>query len=136
MDGTPVTDIRNIGPATAAAFARAGLTTAEAIRAIGADAAYLRLLEAGERPHFVAYYVLVMGLQGRPWNDCSPAEKAALRKRFDALKAARSDPGASAREAALDALGVVPPKRQRGAEAPRARRAGPAQPTSSRPEKK
>ena len=107
---TPVTSIRNIGPATAAAFARAGVTSAEAVRTLGADAAYARLLAAGERPHFIAYYVLVMGLQGRPWNDCRGAEKAALRARFDALVAAACarDDGRARLDAALDALGVVP----------------------------
>ncbi len=83
----PVTVIRNLGPATAAALARVGVTSAEALRAMGADAAYLALLRGGTRPHFIGYYVLVMGLQGRPWNDCRGAEKTALRKRFDAIKA-------------------------------------------------
>ena len=30
---------------------------------------------------------LVMGLQGRPWNDCQGQEKAELRRRFDQIKA-------------------------------------------------
>ena len=107
---TPVSSIPNLGPATEAAFARAGIHSAEELRALGADAAYLRLLESGSAPHFIGYYVLVMGLQGRPWNDCRGAEKAALRKRFDALKAsARPTPAAasSALEAALDVIGVI-----------------------------
>ena len=106
---TPIHSIRNLGPATEAAFARAGVGSAEALRTLGADAAYARLLAAGERPHFIGYYVLVMALQGRPWNDCAGAEKAALRVRFDALKAAApasSSAPSSAIEAALDALGV------------------------------
>ncbi len=103
-----------------AAFARVGIATAEELRDLGADAAYLRLLQNGSRPHFIAYYVLVMGLQGRPWNDCKGAEKTALRARFDALKAAGHDKGRSDLEAALDAIGVVERR----------------QPTSSRPEKK
>lgn len=110
MTATPISTIRNLGPATEAAFARAGIHSAEALREIGADAAYLRLLQAGERPHFIGYYVLVMGLQGRPWNDCRDAEKADLRRRFDALKArvaGTQDKGRSDLEAALDALGVV-----------------------------
>ena len=37
-----------------------------------------RLLEAGGRPHFIGYYVLVLALQGRPWTDIDRAEKAAL----------------------------------------------------------
>ncbi|MFN3643845.1 MAG: TfoX/Sxy family DNA transformation protein [Gemmobacter sp.] len=103
---TPVRCIPNLGPATEAAFARAGIDSAEALRALGPDAAYARLIAAGERPHFIGYYALVMGLMGRPWNDCRGAEKAALRARFDAL--AGSKKGRSDLEAALDALGVVP----------------------------
>ncbi len=108
---TPVSSIPNLGPATEAAFARAGIHSAEELRALGADAAYLRLLETGTQPHFIGYYVIVMGLQGRPWNDCQGAEKAALRKRFDALKASAGPSHSRAFEAALDALGVVPRRR-------------------------
>lgn len=103
----PVTTIRNLGPAMAEAFAQAGIHSADELRALGADAAYARLLQNGHRPHFIAYYVIVMGLQGRPWNDCKGAEKKALRKRFDALKAAHHDEGRSRLEAALDEIGVV-----------------------------
>lgn len=101
-----ISTLRNLGPASEAAFLRAGIRTAEEIVALGADAAYGRLLESGERPHFIGYYVLHMAVQGRPWNDCKGAEKAALRERFDALKARHHDGGISRIEAALDALGV------------------------------
>lgn len=104
---TPVSSIRNIGPASEAAFTRAGIHSAEELRALGADAAYLRLLTSGTPPHFIGYYVLVMALQGRPWNDCKGEEKKALRARFDALKAEAGTEGRSAFEAALDALGVI-----------------------------
>lgn len=110
---TPISTIPNLGPATEAAFARAGIDSAERLREIGADDAYLALLRSGAAPHFIGYYVIVMGLQGRPWNDCQGDEKAALRKRFDALKAQagltarkKGDPGL---EAALDFFGVRPP---------------------------
>ena len=108
---TPVSSIRNLGPASEAAFARAGIASAEQLQALGADAAYLRLLQAGERPHFIGYDVLVMALQGRPWNDCKGAEKAALRARFDALKARGHDKGRSDLEAALDMIGVIERRR-------------------------
>ncbi len=85
---TPVTSLRNLGPAFAAELARAGIHSAEQLRETGADAAYARLLETGTRAHFIAYYVLHMALQGRPWNDCKGAEKDALRVTFDAIKAA------------------------------------------------
>ncbi len=103
----PISSIRNLGPAMEAAFARAGIGSAEELRALGPDEAYARLLETGHRPHFIGYYVLVMGLQGRPWNDCKGAEKAALRKTFDKLKETRHDKGRSDLEAALDAIGVI-----------------------------
>jgi hypothetical protein len=110
---TPVSSIPNLGPASEAAFARAGIRSAEELRALGPDEAYRRLLLSGSAPHFIGYYVLVMGLQGRPWNDCQGAEKKALRARFDALKAelrpalkAQADAGAL--EAFLDQIGVRP----------------------------
>jgi len=104
---SPLTEIPNIGPATAAAFARIGLTDAAKLRDMGADAAYRLWLQAGNAPHFIGYYALVMGLQGRPWNDCRGAEKIALRARFDALKATASSPR-SALERALDEIGLRP----------------------------
>jgi DNA transformation protein and related proteins len=106
----PVSSIPNLGPASEAAFARAGITTAEEIREIGADEAYRRLLGSGSRPHFIGYYVLVMGLQGRPWNDCKGDEKKALRKRFDTICAGfnRSDVKLRADlEQTLSFLGVI-----------------------------
>lgn len=103
----PVTSIRNLGPAFQAACDRAGIGSAQDLRALGADAAYGRLLQTGTKPHFIGYYVLVMGLQGRPWNDCKGAEKTALRVRFDAIKARTFDKGRSELDTALDAIGVI-----------------------------
>ncbi len=95
------------------AFERVGITSAEELHAIGADAAYKRLLQGGQRPHFIGYYVLHMALQGRPWNDCKGSEKAELRGKFDALK---SDAGTTVLvgiEAELERLGVGDPARRR-----------------------
>lgn len=102
----PVSSIRNLGPAFEQACARAGIHSAAELRKLGADAAYARLLQAGTRPHFIGYYVLVMGLQGRPWNDCKGEEKKALRARFDALKSTTDQAPASKMVADLDAIGV------------------------------
>ena len=104
-----VSAIRNLGPKSDEHFARAGIHTADELRDLGADAAYARLIAAGTRPHFIGYYALVMGLQGRPWNDCQGEEKAALRKRFDALKSGtKSADGALPPDLAqmLDRMGV------------------------------
>jgi hypothetical protein len=102
----PVSTIPNLGPASEEGFARAGIHSAEALIALGADEAYLRLLRAGTRPHFIGYYALVMGLQGRPWNDCRDQEKTALRKRFDALKAQDNAAGEPL-EKIMDEIGLV-----------------------------
>lgn len=104
---TPVSSIRNLGPAYEAACARAGIHSAEAIRALGPDETYARLLKTGTKPHFIGYYVLVMGLQGRPWNDCKGDEKKALRARFNAIKARAFDHHRSELERSLDAIGVI-----------------------------
>lgn len=106
----PVSSIPNLGPASEAAFARAGITSAQDIRDLGADDSYRRLLLSGAAPHFIGYYVLVMGLQGRPWTDCKGDEKKALRVRFDAIKASligTTEKGRSDLETALQMLGVV-----------------------------
>lgn len=106
-----LTSIRNIGPAFAASLQSVGITTAEELCEIGADAAYERLLRGGAQPHFIGYYVLHMALQGRPWNDCKGDEKKALRQRFDAIKASCFDQDLSELEKILDRIGVIaPPK--------------------------
>lgn len=103
---TPLTDIRNIGPAMAGELHRAGVTSAEALNKIGPDEAYRAMLRHSTRPHFIAYYVLHMAVQGRPWNDCRGTEKAALRARFDQIKSDAFDPHLSEFERALDEIGV------------------------------
>ncbi|KAE9626542.1 TfoX/Sxy family protein [Parasedimentitalea maritima] len=104
---TPISSIRNLGPAYEEACARANIHTAEELRELGADETYSRLLKTGSKPHFIGYYVLVMGLQGRPWNDCKGEEKKALRVRFDAIKDSAFDKGLSELETILNQIGVV-----------------------------
>ena len=106
MSVDPISSIRNLGPASEAGFARAGLTTAQQVRDLGADESYRRLLAAGTPPHFIGYYALVMGLQGRPWNDAKGDEKSALRDRFDALKS-NFAPSESGLDKALAEIGVI-----------------------------
>ena len=104
--------IRNLGPASDEFYGRAGIKTAEEIRNLGPDEAYFKALVAGGRPHFMSYYVLVMGLQGRPFNDCLGKEKDALKKRFEAIKARLED--VDAKPAGIDKdladIGVIPTK--------------------------
>ncbi|MBL4806626.1 MAG: TfoX/Sxy family protein [Rhodobacteraceae bacterium] len=102
----PVSAIRNLGPASEKLYANAGIPDAETLRGLGADKAYAQLLENGTRPHFIGYYALVMGLQGRPWNDCQGVEKDALRKQFDTIKSRAASRPQSDIEKHLDKLGV------------------------------
>ena len=106
----PISAIPNLGPASQAAFAKAGVHTAGTLREMGADEGYRRLLQSGTQAHFISYYALVMALQGRPWNDCKGDEKKALRLRFDALKAemvGTKQKGRSDLETALQFFGVI-----------------------------
>lgn len=104
---TSITSIRNLGPATAELFSKHGLHTAEEVIELGADAAYAHLLRSGMRPHFIGYYALVLGLQGRPWSDCGKDEKRELRRKFDEIKACCFDTNQSALEQLLDEIGVL-----------------------------
>lgn len=101
-----ISTIPNLGPVMETALNDVGISTAQELRDIGADQAYAKLLGAGSRPHFIGYYVLVMALQGRPWNDCKGAEKAALRVKLDALKAGTHSETPPGIERFLDQIGT------------------------------
>lgn len=103
---TPISSIRNLGPAYEESCAKIGINSAEELRNIGADKTYRRLLQAGTKPHFIGYYVLVMALQGRPWNDCKGDEKKKLRITFDTLKSETIDEGRGAFEQMMNQIGV------------------------------
>lgn len=107
MTGTPISSIRNLGPAMEKALTSAGIPDAETLRDLGAHEAYRRLLCNGERPHFIGYYVLHMALQGRPWNDCKGAEKDRLRVDFDTLKASTAPDPDRAFLDRLTEIGVI-----------------------------
>jgi hypothetical protein len=114
MARTAVSSLRNLGPAVEAACTRAGIDSAETLRALGAHEAYRRMIGSGTRPLFISYYVLHMALQGRPWNDCRGAEKDALRDQFDQLKSERdTDPDAPSEALGkfLDDIGLHPRRR-------------------------
>ena len=106
---TPISSLRNLGPAVEAQCRAAGIMDAESLRALGAEAAYARLLASGTRPHFIGFYALVMALQGRPWNDCTGDEKAALRLSFDRIKAVHHTADQPDIDRLLDDIGVRRP---------------------------
>ncbi|MEL7215032.1 MAG: TfoX/Sxy family DNA transformation protein [Pseudomonadota bacterium] len=81
----PVSALRNIGPALAASFAKAGITTAEEIEALGPDAAFMELVGAGRHLHFMGYMALWLGLQDRDFRDIASEERERLRTHYDTL---------------------------------------------------
>ena len=109
--GTPITTIRNLGPAMQQACRAAGINSAEDLHSLGADAAYAALIAAGTKPHFIGYCALAMGLQGRPWNDCNGQEKTDLRARFDAIKTSVHPDMNTKLERFLDEIGIRGPSR-------------------------
>jgi hypothetical protein len=104
---TPISSIRNLGPVFEESCAKIGITSAEQLRDLGANDTYRRLLKSGTKPHFIGYYVLVMALQGRPWNDCKGDEKKALRVTFDEIKTEANDQGLGAFEQMMNQIGVL-----------------------------
>lgn len=102
----PISSIRNLGPAYEESCRKIGINSAEELQDLGADETYRRLLQAGTKPHFIGYYVLVMALQGRPWNDCKGEEKKELRVIFDKIKAEAFDEGRGAFEQMMNQIGV------------------------------
>jgi hypothetical protein len=106
-----ISTIRNLGPKMETLLGSAGIRTAEEVHELGVKEVYRRLLLAGRRPHFIAYYSIYLGLQGRPWNDMTPEEKASVRADFDRIAAEVSiGRGEDSRiEKELDILGVRRP---------------------------
>jgi len=58
----PASSITRMRATADADYARAGITSTEQVRKLGADAAYLRLLQNGVRAHFINYSMLALGL--------------------------------------------------------------------------
>ncbi|QFU09124.1 hypothetical protein PARPLA_01741 [Rhodobacteraceae bacterium THAF1] len=84
--GTPLDSLRNIGPAMTDRFVRIGIRDVEGFRAMGADAAYARMLTEGERPHIMVFTAMVLALQGRDWRALSSADKADIKARYTSCR--------------------------------------------------
>ncbi len=95
--------IRNIGPKMEEHFRKAGFTSAEEIRAAGANESYRRIVAAGMRPHVMAFVALKSGLEGMRWSEVTAEEREALKAvHADILKSERPE---SEFEAFLDQIG-------------------------------
>ena len=81
---TPIEDLPNLGPVTRRWLADVGIEDADALRELGAVAAYVRLRFAQGRVSLNALYALHAALRGIPWTALGEEERAELRRAADA----------------------------------------------------
>lgn len=88
---TPVARLPNLGPKSAEMLARAGVTTVEELRRIGAVAAYVRVQRAGQRASLNLLWALEGALTGLPWQQVAQEHRTSLLLALDALQSATGD---------------------------------------------
>ena len=77
----PIAEMRNLGPATARMLAEVDIVSEEALRQLGAVAAYHRLkFRFGRHVTLVALYAMEAALRDCDWRSLEPAVKDALRQ--------------------------------------------------------
>jgi DNA transformation protein len=85
-------DVVNIGPALAHDLRAVGVSTEDDLRAVGAQAAWLRLYEAGSRDCLSSFLALEGAVRGVRWMQIAPEERdaccAAMRAALDAERPA------------------------------------------------
>ena len=91
--GRPLTDLKNIGPATARQLVALGIADEAALRRSGPVAAYRRLKFANPRGiTLVALYALHGALTDTHWAALPTEVKDALRREADPRKSGREPP--------------------------------------------
>lgn len=88
---TPVARLPNLGPKSAEMLARAGVTTVEELRRIGAVAAYVRVRRAGQRASLNLLWALEGALTGLPWQQVAQEHRTSLLLALDAMQSATGD---------------------------------------------
>jgi DNA transformation protein len=78
--------LRNIGPVTAEWLQRVGITTPQALRDVGAIAAYMRLLDAGSPDNLNALWALEGAVQARDFVDIARNERERLLTELAAIR--------------------------------------------------
>jgi DNA transformation protein len=81
----PVATLPGLGPKSAAALARLGVHTPEALRGADAVALYLRLKALDPRTSLNMLYGLLAAQEGRPWQAIARERRTELLLRLDAL---------------------------------------------------
>lgn len=86
------TQLRNIGPKSAAWLRQVGLRTEEDLRAAGSVEAFMRVRRAGFRPSLNLLYALEGALQGCHWQEVSQARRQEMVAAVEAAAAALPPP--------------------------------------------
>ncbi len=73
-----LTDLPNLGPASAAMLAEAGIRTEQALRRLGAVRAFVRTRAVCPRASLNLLWALEGALSGRPWQEVAAHDRAAL----------------------------------------------------------
>lgn len=82
------TQLRNIGPRSAAWLRQVGLRSREDLAAVGAVGAFVRIRRAGFTPGLTVLYSLEGALRDCPWQALAGAQRAALVDEYQARIAA------------------------------------------------
>ncbi len=77
---TPIQELRNLGPKSAAWIQAVGIDTVEAMRQIGPLVAYQLVKEKFPTAYRNLLWALVAGLQDQDWRDLNAAEKARIER--------------------------------------------------------
>ena len=81
-----VRSLPNLGASSWLMLERAGISTTEAVKELGAVRSYLAVLESGGKPSLNLLYAIAAGLEGRSWQDLSADEKGRLNRELDDLR--------------------------------------------------
>jgi DNA transformation protein len=75
---TKLSDLPNLGPKSQAMLERAGITSVEQLRALGAVPAYARALRANGNVSLNLLWALEGALSGLPWQEVAREHRASL----------------------------------------------------------
>ncbi len=87
-----ITQLRNIGPKSAAWLRQVGLRSEEDLRAAGAVDAFMRIKRAGFRPSLNLLYSLEGALRGCQWQDVPEARRQEMVAQVEEAAAALPPP--------------------------------------------
>ncbi len=77
-DADPIESLKNLGPKSSQSLREIGIFTIGDLRRVGSVEAFVMLKMHGKNFNTVMLWAMEMGLQGRHWQDITPAEKRSL----------------------------------------------------------